>query len=272
MAAPEVQAERYEAFLALHARPTAFIMPNVWDGASAALMAQAGFEAVASSSLAFAATLGVRDDPDLAGRQISVDHAALLGRIARLPVNGDLVDGYGPAPEDCVATVEASIAAGLAGLGIEDTTNDPADPIHAFDHAIARIAAAARAARGRIVLTGRTDNLLYGRPDLDDTIRRLTAFAEVGADVLYAPGLPDMDAIRAVVRAVAPKPVNVVVGPGVALADLEAAGVRRVSLGGALYRRALGALRDAAADLKAGDIPRAVAGALPGSELRRWLG
>ena len=145
--------------------------------------------------------------------QIDEQHAAMIARLSGLPVNGDLEDGFGPAPEDCVATVEASIAAGLAGLGIEDTTADPARPIHDFDHAVARIAAAAKAASGRIVLTARTDNFLHGRPDLDDTIRRLVAFAEVGADVLYAPGLPDMASIEAVVRAVAPRPVNVVFGP-----------------------------------------------------------
>jgi 2-methylisocitrate lyase-like PEP mutase family enzyme len=131
--------------------------------------------------------------------------------------------------------------------------------------------AAADAARGRIVLTGRTDNYLHGRPDLDDVIRRLVAFAEVGADVLYAPALPDMAAIRAVVRAVAPKPVNVLIGPGVTVAELAAAGVRRISLGGALYRRALGGLRAAAAALVSGDLPAAVSGAVPGAELTALL-
>lgn len=264
--------EAYQRFRALHEGPGAFIMPNVWDGASARLMADAGFEAIATSSVAFAATLGA-DDYDLAvDRDLSVAHARLLARVSGLPVNGDLAEGYGPAPEDCAATVEAAIAAGLAGLGIEDFTRDASQPIFGFDEAVRRIAAAARAARGRILLTGRTDNYLHGRRDLDDTIRRLVAFAEAGADVLYAPGLPDMDTIRAVVRAVAPKPVNVVVGPGVALAELRKAGVKRVSLGGALYGRALGALAEAAGKLKTGDIPGAVAGALPGAELARLIG
>jgi hypothetical protein len=130
----------------------------------------------------------------------------------------------------------------LAGLGIEDTTADPARPIHGDDEDVARIRAAAHAAKGRIVLTGRTDNFLHGRNDLDDTIRRLTAFADAGADVLYAPGLPDMEAIRAVVRAVAPEPVNVLIGPRsgvVPFAELFAAGVKRISLGAALYRHAM---------------------------------
>ncbi len=215
----------YERFRALHEGPGAFVMPNAWDGASAAMMREAGFAAIASSSLAYAATRALPDDSIRLGRAESIAHAAFLGETARLPVNGDLADGFGPAPEDCAATVEAALAAGLAGLGIEDATGDPASPIHDFDASVRRIRAAAEAARGRIVLTARADGFLHGRTDLDDAVRRLTAFAEAGADVLYAPGLPDMEAIRRVVRAVAPKPVNVLIGPGVPLADLEAAGV-----------------------------------------------
>jgi 2-methylisocitrate lyase-like PEP mutase family enzyme len=215
--------------------------------------------------------MGRQDGAHAVSLADSIANAALLAEVSGLPVNGDLEDGYGPAPEDCVATVEAAIAGGLAGLGIEDTTANPARPIHDFDAAVARIRAAARAARGRILLTGRTDNYLNGRPDLDDTIRRLTAFAEAGADVLYAPGLPDMEAIGAVVRAVAPRPVNVLIGPGVPLAELAAAGVRRVSLGGALYRRAMGGLLLAADALRAGDLPGALRGAVPGGELAALL-
>lgn len=261
----------YERFLALHQGPTAFIMPNVWDGASALMMRDTGFAAIGSSSYAYGATLGLPDVSTRLGRSESIAHAAWLGEIAKLPVNGDLADGFGPAPEDCAATVEASIAAGLAGLGIEDATGNPSAPIHDFDAAARRIEAAARAARGRIVLTARADNFLYGRADLEDTIRRLTAFAGAGADVLYAPGLPDMESIRRVVRVVAPKPVNVLIGPGVSLAELEAAGVRRVSLGAALYRVAMGALARSAASLRAGDLPAAVASAIPGKDLQRLL-
>ncbi|HWJ71402.1 MAG TPA: isocitrate lyase/phosphoenolpyruvate mutase family protein [Sphingobium sp.] len=254
------QQEQYERFRALHMRAGAFIMPNAWDAMSAALLAREGFEAIGSTSIAIAFALGRRDGHHEVSRVDAIANAALLARASKLPINGDLEDGFGPAPEDCVATVEAAIAAGLAGLGIEDTTADPARPIHDFDHAVARVAAAAKAAKGRILLTARADNFIKGRPDLDDTVRRLVAFAQAGADVLYAPFLPTMDAIETVVKAVAPLPVNVMMGPFtglVPLAQLSAAGVKRVSLGGALYVRALDGLLDAARALKQGDIPSA---------------
>ncbi len=259
----------YERFRALH--EGTFVMPNAWDAVSALLFKRAGFEALGSSSFAVAASLGRPDGAHAVSLSDSVANAALLARVTGLPVNGDLEDGFGAAPGDCAATVEAAIAAGLAGLGIEDTTADPARPIHAFDAAVDHIRSAAVAARGRIMLTARTDNFINGRPDLDDTIRRLVAFAEAGADVLYAPGLPDMDAVRAVVRAVAPRPVNVLIGPNVTVTELAAAGVRRISLGGALYRRAMGAAVEAAAALRAGDIQAAVRDAVPGTEIARLL-
>ncbi|MBV8531527.1 MAG: isocitrate lyase/phosphoenolpyruvate mutase family protein [Candidatus Eremiobacteraeota bacterium] len=263
----------YERFRALHERKDAFVMPNAWDGASAALLARAGFEALGSTSLGLAFSLGRRDGRHEVSREEAVAHAALLARTSGLPVNGDLEDGFGACPEDCAITVRAAIASGLAGLGIEDTTADPARPIHDFDDAVARVRAAAHAARGRILLTGRTDNFLNGRANLDDTIRRLTAFADAGADVLYAPGLPDMHAIVAVVKAVAPKPVNVLIGPedsAVPLALLSAAGVRRVSVGGALYRVAMTSLVEIAAAVGAGDLS-AVRGAIPGGEIAELL-
>lgn len=263
----------YERFHALHAQPGAFVMPNAWDGASAVLLKRTGFAALGSSSLAIAFAAGRHDGTHAVSLSDAVANARLLAEVTGLPVNGDLEDGFGPDPEDCARTVEAAIAAGLAGLGIEDTTADPARPIHDFDHAVARVRRAAKVARGRILLTGRTDNFLHGRPDLDDTIRRLVAFAEVGADVLYAPALPDMDAIRAVVLAVAPKPVNVLIGPRsgpVPLAELAAAGVRRVSLGGALYRRAMAGLEGAAMALRDGDLASASRG-IPGAEIAALL-
>jgi 2-methylisocitrate lyase-like PEP mutase family enzyme len=262
----------YERFRELHERGRAFVMPNAWDAASAALLAREGFEALGSTSLGLAFSLGRQDGCRAVSREEAIAHAALLSRASGLPVNGDLEDGFGPSPEDCVATVRAAIDAGLGGLGIEDTTADPAHPIHDFDDAVARVAAAAKAARGRILLTGRTDNYLNGRPDLADTIARLTAFADAGADVLYAPGLPTMEAIRAVVAAVAPRGVNVLIGPDapVRLRELEAAGVVRVSVGGALYRRSLSSLVERARALRAGDLSAATGG-IPGAEIAALL-
>ena len=247
---------RYEQFAELHRGTETFIMPNAWDGPSALLFAEAGFKAVATSSAAFAATLGRLDGIHAVSRETHLDHAALLTSVSGLPVNGDFEDGYGETPDEVRATVDAAVSRGLAGIGIEDTTGDPANPIRDFDDAVRRIQAAARAARGRIVLTGRTDNLIWGVSDLDETIRRLSAFAEAGADVLYAPSLPDRAAITAVVTAVAPKPVNVLVSPHdtATLAELQAIGVRRISLGVDPYTHALGATQAAAAKLVTGDL------------------
>jgi 2-methylisocitrate lyase-like PEP mutase family enzyme len=238
-------------------------MPNAWDGVSALLLKEAGFAAVGTSSAALAASLGRRDGCHAVSRDEHIAHARLLGEVTGLPVNGDFEDGYGQYAVDVARTVEEAVAAGLAGIGVEDTTGDPRSPIRDFDEAVARVRAAADAATGRIVLTGRADNFLHGRGDLGETIRRLAAFAEVGADVLYAPGLPDMDSVRAVVTAVAPKPVNVVRGPAdriVTVAELREAGIKRISVGGALYARAMTALKQAAAQLANGDIASATSG------------
>jgi 2-methylisocitrate lyase-like PEP mutase family enzyme len=238
-------------------------MPNVWDGLSALIFKNAGFAALATSSAALAFALGRHDGRHAITAAEHLAHAGFLVEVSGLPVNGDFEDGYGETPEDVAATVRAAIDAGLAGIGVEDTSADPADPIRDFDDAVARVRAAARAARGRIVLTGRTDNFIQGRNDLDDTIRRLTAFAEVGADVLYAPYPPDMAAVKAIVQAVAPKPVNLVVGTKSerpTVAELSAAGVRRISTGAALYIHAAAALQAAAAALTQGDLATATTG------------
>ncbi|MGW0094757.1 isocitrate lyase/PEP mutase family protein [Streptomyces sp. NPDC003328] len=248
----------YEQFAELHRGPDTFIMPNVWDGPSALLFKEAGFKSIATSSATLAAMLGRIDGIHAVSRDEQLDHAVLLASVSGLPINGDFEDGYGKTPEDVRATVDAAIARGLAGIGIEDTTGDPSNPIRDFDDAVRRIEAAASAAHGQIVLTGRTDNLLWGVSDIDDTIRRLTAYAEAGADVLYAPSLPDMASIGAVVRAVAPKPVNILVDPAEGspptLTELQAIGVRRISLGVAGYTHALGATREAAVKLAKGDL------------------
>jgi 2-methylisocitrate lyase-like PEP mutase family enzyme len=255
--------ELYERFMALHTREGGFVMPNAWDGLSALMLADAGFEAIATSSVALAATLGRYDGRHQVTRDEHLDHASLLARLTGLPVNGDFEDGYGETPGDVAATVEAAVAHGLAGIGVEDTSGDPDRPIRDFDEAVDRVRAAVRAAQGRIVVTGRTDNFIQGRPDLDDTIRRLTAFAEAGADVLFAPYPPDLDALEAIVTAVTPTPVNVLVSPAdqvLTVAELQKAGVRRISLGPWLYVHAMGALDEATQALAAGDLPAAATG------------
>jgi 2-methylisocitrate lyase-like PEP mutase family enzyme len=231
-------------------------MPNAWDVPSALLFKEAGFKSIATSSATLAATLGRIDGIHAVSRDEHLDHAALLTSSSGLPINGDFEDGYGETPDAVRATVDAAIARGIAGIGVEDTTGDPTHPIREFDDAVRRVEAAAAGARGKIVLTGRTDNFLWGISDIDDTIRRLSAFAEAGADVLYAPNLPDMAAIGAVITAVSPKPVNVLVSPNdtATLTELQAIGVRRISLGVDPYTHAVGATQEAAAKLAKGDL------------------
>ncbi|WP_112248213.1 isocitrate lyase/PEP mutase family protein [Kribbella monticola] len=255
--------ELYEKFMALHTREGGFVMPNAWDGLSALILAEAGFEAIGTSSAALAATLGRHDGLHAISLDEHLDHARLLGRLTGLPINGDFEDGYGETPEDVAGTVEVAVDAGLAGIGIEDSSGDAERPIRDFDDAVLRVRHAVDAAKGRIVVTGRTDNFFRGNPDLDDTIRRLTAFAEAGADVLYAPFPPDLAAVRAIVTAVAPKPVNIVVSPAdgkLTVAELQAAGVKRISLGMALYAHTIAALEQATKSLLAGDIASATNG------------
>jgi 2-methylisocitrate lyase-like PEP mutase family enzyme len=257
------QLDLYERFRALHERKGGFIMPNAWDGVSALLLKQAGFEALGTSSAAVAAALGRLDGRHAISREEHLANAQLIGGITGLPVNGDFEDGYGAGPRDVAATVQIAIERGLAGIGIEDTSGNPEKPIRDFDEAVSRVREAAKVAKGKIMLTGRTDNFIQGRPDLDDTIRRLMAFAEVGADVLYAPYPPDMDAVRAIVKAVAPKPVNLLVGTmkdTLPFAEVQKAGVKRVSMGVALYTRVMADLRKAAAELAKGDLASASAG------------
>ncbi|WP_424139122.1 isocitrate lyase/PEP mutase family protein [Roseomonas chloroacetimidivorans] len=267
--------EKAERFRALHAAGC-FALPNAWDAGSARLMAGLGFQAVATTSAGLAFTLGRRDMEAAISRDEALANARALIEATDLPVSADLEDGFGPAPEDAAVTVAAAIATGLCGCTIEDTTANPAAPIHGFDQAVARIAAAARTARAApypFVLTARAENFLHGHPDLDDTIRRLTAFAEAGADCLYAPGLPDEAAIAAVVKAVAPKPVNVLIGPrsgAVPFARLAELGVRRVSVGGAIARAAYGAALEAGRSLMAGDLP-AIAALTPYDRIAQYM-
>ncbi|WP_431220114.1 isocitrate lyase/PEP mutase family protein [Leifsonia xyli] len=253
----------YEKFLSLHQGERGFVMPNAWDGLSAQLLADAGYEAIATSSYALAASLGRADGRHQVTRDEHLAHGGLLARLTGLPVNGDFEDGYGETPDDVASTVNAAIEHGLAGIGVEDTSADPDNPIRDFDDAVARLRAAVDASQGRIVVTGRTDNYLQGRPDLDDTVRRLTAFAEVGADVVYAPYPPDADALRAIISAVSPTPVNVLISPAdsaLSVNELLDLGVKRISLGPALYVHAMGAAEEAVAALVRGDLQSATTG------------
>ena len=257
------QRELYERFRALHERPGGFIMPNAWDGFSALLLKNAGFEAIGTSSAALAFSLGRVDGRHAVSREEHLANAQLLGSVTDLPVNGDFEDGYGVGPKEVAATVQLAIDRGLAGIGIEDTSGNPDKPIRDFDEAVSRVREAAKVAKGKIFLTGRTDNFIQGRMDLDDTIKRLVAFAEAGADVLYAPYPPDMDAVKAIVKAVAPKPVNIVVGTmkgALPFSEVQKSGVKRVSLGLALYARVMADMRKAAAELAKGDLASASAG------------
>lgn len=247
------QADKAVAFRALHQRNGAFIIPNPWDVGSARLLAHMGFEALATTSVGYAFSIGRRDHG--VSRDEMMAHAAALAGATDLPVSADLENGFGDDPETVADTVRMAAAAGLAGCSIEDSTNRDDDPIYAFEHSVERIHAAAEAARGLafpFTLTARSENFLHGRPDLDDTIARLEAYQAAGADVLYAPGLVKTDDIAALVRSV-DRPVNVLAGlQGVHfdLAELSAIGVKRVSVGGALSRVALAAFLRAAREMR----------------------
>jgi 2-methylisocitrate lyase-like PEP mutase family enzyme len=256
------QKDRFERFRALHEGERAFVIPNPWDAGSARLLASLGFEALATTSAGYAFSQGKADS--LAG----LGRGEILDNATSLPVSADLGNGFGAAPETCAETVILACGVGLVGGSIEDATGDPAFPIYELPQAVERVRAAAEAARELpFLLTARAENFLWGRPDLDDTIERLRAFAAAGADVLYAPGLPDLDAIRAVCAAV-DKPVNVVMGlrePYFSVAELSEAGVRRISVGGSFARAALGALMRAAQEVRGAGTFTYAAEALPGS-------
>jgi 2-methylisocitrate lyase-like PEP mutase family enzyme len=231
-------------FRALHERDGVFIIPNPWDAGSARILAGLGFDALATTSAGLAFSLGLPDG--CVRRDAVLDHCRTIVAATDLPVSADLENGFGDSPERVADTIRAAAATGLAGCSIEDYTGKRDEPIYPFSLAVERIAAAVAACRALpddFVLTARCENLIRGRNDLDDTIARLQAFANAGADVVYAPGLRDLDAIRAVCAAV-DVPVNVIMGlPGVTFgaAELAAAGVKRISVGSALARAAYGA-------------------------------
>jgi 2-methylisocitrate lyase-like PEP mutase family enzyme len=238
--------DRAARFLALHSAATPLLMPNPWDAGSARVLASLGFHALATTSSGFAATLGQVDGS--VTRAQALAHAAVISAATDLPVSADLENCFAHEPAGVAETVELAARTGLAGCSVEDFTGNADDPIYPLARAAERVAAAAAAAhRGpvRLVLTARAENYLHGRPDLADTIARLQAFQSAGADVVYAPGLSRLDDIRAVVGAV-DVPVNVLALPGGPdVAGLAAAGVRRVSVGGAFAYAALAGLVDA---------------------------
>lgn len=244
--------EKTERFRALHAREGIFVIPNAWNAGSARILDAMGFEAIATTSAGLAFSMGLPDGAGRVGRDETLANAREIVTATALPVSADLENGFGDDPETCADTIAAAAAVGLAGGSIEDATGNPSSPIYDFDHAVERVQAAAEAAARRsLVLTARAENFLHGRDDLDDTIRRLQAFEKAGAEVLYAPGLSDLEAIATVCRSVS-RPVNVVMGlKGAAYAvdELASVGVRRISVGGSFARAAFGAFIRAAREV-----------------------
>jgi len=247
------QTEKAEHFRALHQGPGAFVIANPWDAGSARLLAGLGFAALATSSGASAGVLGRRDGQ--VTRAEALEQAAGIVAATDLPVSADLEKGFGDAPAEAAETIRLAAQIGLVGGSIEDATGDEGRPLFSLAEAAERVAAAAAAAHSLafpFTLTARTENYLRGNPDLADTIRRLQAFEQAGADVLFAPGLPDLAAVRAVCQAVS-RPVNFMAGirgKSFSVAELEAAGVRRISLAGSLYRAAMSGLLAAAREVK----------------------
>jgi 2-methylisocitrate lyase-like PEP mutase family enzyme len=252
------QLEKARIFRALHEREGAFLIPNPWDRGSARLLQKMGFEAIATSSAGFAWSQG---KPDTAiGRDAMLAHVAEVAAAVDLPVSGDLENGYGDAPETAAETIQLSAAGGLVGGSIEDATGRPGDPIYEINLAVDRVRAAAKAAHALsfpFTLTARCENFLHGRPDLNDTIQRLRAYQDAGADVLYAPGLRRLEDIAQVVRSV-DRPVNVLASPGLTVSALAEIGVRRISVGSTFARVALTAFERAAREaLEQGTFSRA---------------
>lgn len=249
--------EKGARFRALHEGPGAFVIANPWDAGSARILASLGFHALTTTSAGLAFTLGKHDGAGEVTREETLANAKAVADATDLPVAADLENGFGDAPEDAAETIRlAGEMAGLVGGSIEDSSPDPRRPIYDFGHAVERVAAAVEAARALpfpFVLVARAENFLHGRPDLDDTIRRLQAYEKAGADALFAPGLTEPEQIRTVCASVR-RPVNVVMGLSsdrhdFSVAELAELGVRRISLGSALSRAALGALVRAAREI-----------------------
>ena len=247
------QNDKATRFRALHDGPAAFVIPNPWDVASARVLDGLGFQALATSSAASACAQGRRDGG--LTRDEALAHARMIVDATDLPVSADLETGFGNAPDTVAETIHLAAGAGLVGCTIEDTTGNSDKPLYEFNLAVERIAAAAQAAHALgfpFIVTARAHNLMFANPSLDDTIQRLQAFERAGADVLFAPGLPDLDAVRAVCTALS-KPVNFMVGikgKSFSVAELAAVGVKRISLATSLYRAAMTGFLEAASEVK----------------------
>jgi 2-methylisocitrate lyase-like PEP mutase family enzyme len=267
------QQDRAAAFRALHTSGT-FVIANVWDGASACVMAGMGFKALATSSAACAATYGTVDGRIT--REQALSHARAIVAASDLPVSADLEQGFGDQPAVVAETIRLAAEAGLVGGSIEDASGNERAPIYAHAQAVERVAAAVEAARSlpfAFTLTARAENFLHDRADLDDTVRRLQAFEAAGADVLFAPGLPDLAAVRTVCSALS-RPVNFMVGirgRSFSVAELAAAGVRRISLSTSLYRAAITGLRAAAREVHESGTFGYLDAIMSGGELERFL-
>jgi 2-methylisocitrate lyase-like PEP mutase family enzyme len=267
------QAQKEAAFRALHERAGAFIMPNPWDAGTAKILASLGFEALATTSLGLANALGRIDGTGAVTREDVLQNCRAIAAATDLPVNADLENCYADAPREAAETIRLAAETGVVGGSIEDSTGDAASPIYDFSLAVERVAAAAEVAHSLPVpfmLTARAENFLHGRADLDDTIKRLQAFAAAGADVVFAPGLRDLATIRTVAAAVT-KPLNVVMSaadPSLTVAQLAEAGVKRISVGGALSRLALAAFMKGAREMREHGSFAWVRETMPGSETK----
>ena len=261
-------AERRDAFHKLH-EAGCFVMPNPWNVGTARYFEGLGFKALATTSSGFAHAQGCADGA--VPRDLMLQHLREIVEATDLPVNADFEGGYADTPEGVAESIRLGVETGVAGLSIEDSTGDPAKPLYDFDLAVARVRAARAAidkAGSKVVFTARTEGFICGRPDLDETIRRLKAFAELGADCLYPPGIKTREQITAVVKAVAPKPVNLLVSTSaLTVAEIAAMGVRRISVGGTLARVAWTAVTQAARQIAETGKFDSFAGVMPNSEL-----
>lgn len=265
-------------FKALHQRPGIFVIPNPWDAGSARVLETLGFKALATTSGGLAFSLGKPDARASVTLEETLEHVKSIVNASSLPVSADLENGYGDEPSACATTIQLAAGVGLCGGSIEDATGNPNDPIYSFELAVERVKAAVKAAKEQphpFMLTARAENYLHGKPNLSDTIKRLEAFADAGADVLFAPGIKTCEEIEAVVKAVAPRPVNVIMGilgVGFSLNMLEDMGVKRVSVGSSLVRAAYGAFFKAVEEILHQGTFNYVADAKPYADINKLFG